>query len=551
MPTPDHPLHLFRNIALCFSGGGFRAAGYSLGVLSYLNHVKFNGNTLLSHVKALSTVSGGTITGVAYAKAAAQGVSFDNFEKQIYDFLNNKDLLEMALTKLSDDAFWKQTSKKRTLINAFALGYRELVDTDEFDLFDQNKPGLEDVVFNATDCSYGLAFRFKNSDMFGNYRLFSKQLTALSKKIKLADIIASSSCFPMGFAPIIMPDDFIDDHRSKLYTDVKGLIDFENGLGLMDGGIVDNQGIGSIRLADSNRPVDNKFDLILVCDVSSYKMEPWQPSSMEVDKPLLNKTLQHYRLQIDKKIKAWWWIILPVLISVVSIVFGTINHPLIIASAGVFGAISLVAIVVKVILSYAKGKVEKEWEALMSPKLIPKVISKVIPKFERLRLRLLKRMLTERFSSSLKMVNDMFLKQIRRLNYRLLYTDEALTNRRSSAMIYDLTEAQYTNSVSDEQDKVVHPASIPNPGYKIYEIAEAASSFATTLWFTKKDREDQMLDKLVTCGQFTVCYNLLKYCLDLKKDGADVDQTELDEVTKLLKADWERFIDDPYWLLKA
>ena len=29
------------NIALAFSGGGFRAACFSLGALSYLNHIKY------------------------------------------------------------------------------------------------------------------------------------------------------------------------------------------------------------------------------------------------------------------------------------------------------------------------------------------------------------------------------------------------------------------------------------------------------------------------------------------------------------------------------
>lgn len=56
----------FQSIALCFSGGGFRAAAFSLGVLSYLNKVKIKSAegeaSLLSHVNFIASASGGTIT---------------------------------------------------------------------------------------------------------------------------------------------------------------------------------------------------------------------------------------------------------------------------------------------------------------------------------------------------------------------------------------------------------------------------------------------------------------------------------------------------------
>ena len=46
-------------IALSLSGGGFRAATYHLGVLSYLNHLKTkDGTPLLDQVSAVSTISG-------------------------------------------------------------------------------------------------------------------------------------------------------------------------------------------------------------------------------------------------------------------------------------------------------------------------------------------------------------------------------------------------------------------------------------------------------------------------------------------------------------
>ena len=45
--VPQHPL---QHIALCMSGGGFRAAGFSLGVLSYFKRIKYHDKPLLDSV---------------------------------------------------------------------------------------------------------------------------------------------------------------------------------------------------------------------------------------------------------------------------------------------------------------------------------------------------------------------------------------------------------------------------------------------------------------------------------------------------------------------
>jgi hypothetical protein len=41
------------NIAITFSGGGFRAAAFSLGTLSLLNRIKFGDGSLLDQVSVL------------------------------------------------------------------------------------------------------------------------------------------------------------------------------------------------------------------------------------------------------------------------------------------------------------------------------------------------------------------------------------------------------------------------------------------------------------------------------------------------------------------
>ncbi len=57
------------NIALSFSGGGFRAASFSLGCLSYLEQLEFDNVPFIGLVKFGSSASGGTITLLSYSVA--------------------------------------------------------------------------------------------------------------------------------------------------------------------------------------------------------------------------------------------------------------------------------------------------------------------------------------------------------------------------------------------------------------------------------------------------------------------------------------------------
>ena len=61
-------------IAISLSGGGYRAAMFHLGTLSYLNRVLLpNGKSLLNVVNTISSISGGTITGLWYMMHVCKG----------------------------------------------------------------------------------------------------------------------------------------------------------------------------------------------------------------------------------------------------------------------------------------------------------------------------------------------------------------------------------------------------------------------------------------------------------------------------------------------
>ncbi|MFA8436609.1 MAG: patatin-like phospholipase family protein [Marinifilaceae bacterium] len=548
--SSDQPIQFFRNIALTFSGGGYRASTFALGVLSYLNHVQFKEKPLLENVKGLSTVSGGTLTGATYACYRAKGEGFQSFFTHFYETLEKDQLLGTALKKLDNDQLWKNSHKKRSLINAFALAYDELLTQETFRCLHENPSHLEDICFNATDFSFGLAFRFQNSGKFGNYRLQNSNLSLLSQEMKISDAIASSSCFPLGFEPLVMPDDFVSDHNSEAYIAIKVQKEFKNGVGIMDGGIVDNQGIGSIMNADARRSRKGEaFDLIMVCDVGSYFMEPWVSSQIDMSRKGWGKSPRQLFNLLVKKLRSSWWMWLPILLSAVLLVLGLQFQAGtgFLIGGGAVGMLGLLAIALKIGIARLEDSVLDKWDWIKG--MVPGFIRDKLVRFENLKLRLIRRMLEERGTSAVKMISEIFLKQIRRLNYQLFYTDEHLKHRRISTLIYELTKEQYKHSESDEKEEEEKLEQIQEPGDRIYASAKIASEMGTTLWFTQEDKDVHRLKNLVSCGQYTACYNLLKYCIDLKKDRAPVDDPQLlDEMIEVFQKDWTEFIDNPYFL---
>jgi len=65
------------NVGLCLSGGGTRACCAGMGQLRAFAYLQANGKSLLSQIKALSTVSGGSWLGVPYQYMPASGPADD------------------------------------------------------------------------------------------------------------------------------------------------------------------------------------------------------------------------------------------------------------------------------------------------------------------------------------------------------------------------------------------------------------------------------------------------------------------------------------------
>lgn len=154
------PKHPFNNIALSLSGGGYRASSFHLGMLSYLSIIKFKEISLLERTQILSTVSGGTFTGVKYSTSRSITITYSD----LYKFMSEFDWIEGVLNKLSIKEHWDE-KRQQSLINAASLIYFEKFESNTFDtLFDKSDFHIKEIIFNATEFTYGLPFRFQKTE---------------------------------------------------------------------------------------------------------------------------------------------------------------------------------------------------------------------------------------------------------------------------------------------------------------------------------------------------------------------------------------------------
>jgi Patatin-like phospholipase len=201
-------------VALCLSGGGYRAAAFHLGTIDMLNELG-----LLDNVKLLSTVSGGTFTGMSYAMWRIDQpnlAKFDEFYKEFYCFTVNNNIIAEALKLLTKERE-RNSPKAVSLIRAAADIYHQQVPYSKGknfgELYDANgklKAPFKDIIFNSTEFLRGNSFRFRASRSkkvdIGN-KFFDIDSES-AKHLRLADIAAASSCFPAGFEPLLFPDEF-------------------------------------------------------------------------------------------------------------------------------------------------------------------------------------------------------------------------------------------------------------------------------------------------------------------------------------------------------
>lgn len=586
-------------IGIAISGGGYRATTYSLGVFSYLNHLQLDGKPLLQHVEALSTVSGGSITGITYAQSVKEGEPFKEYFKRMHTFISTYDLVSDSVNYFVSDS-----TNTNSLIEGFAKTYahqllkgktfesiipkeiqttkikNEKNETVEISYYDSH---LKYTCINATDFNTGSPFRFvavadhcKYQPDFGNgfYSLNKEKI----KNIPLEIPLAASSCFPGGFEPIILKLDqglldtssfsqklshlehelelleqqTIDENdHAKIYEkeqlklqieQTNQIIKNKKCIALMDGGIMDNQGIDA--LLDYEKSKED-LDLLLVVDVSSPSFDKYKAVE-ECKVPVIGnvKMIQLLYLTMIFNCVCLALVIYAYIknfntLLIISTVFFTVFS--LSSVALILGKIAFKSIVNSSKLNFGKLKVLN----LLTPNAVMQLVK-------------------NRFTSVGLLVQSVFMKQLRRKNFEEMYQVFSLSNKRMVNQIY-LLKSENKLHEQLKFGKITLPEDFAQPTYLMRQICDKAYAMGTTLWVDSSQEGQDLIVNVLVAGQITTCANLLDHYSKLeksiKKHESDnkIDSSYHSKVKafttgkklyELAQRDWSIFVKNPYWLVE-
>jgi NTE family protein len=242
-------------IALCLSGGGYRAMLFHLGTLWRLNELGY-----LLKLDRVSSVSGGSITAGVLAKHWSD-LAFDgngvavNFKTTVA-----ADLIALAGETIDVWAVLSGLLSFSSIAERVAGAYRShLFGTRML----QDLPDHPQFVINATNLQSGVLWRFSKARM-ADYRVGQ----VLTPEVELAVAVAASSAFPPFLSPLrlkLAPGvvvDFPGEPPPPLHSPP-----YTTKVVLSDGGVYDNLGLqqatgfsvilasdGGAKLADEERP---------------------------------------------------------------------------------------------------------------------------------------------------------------------------------------------------------------------------------------------------------------------------------------------------------
>lgn len=506
-------------IAVSLSGGGYRAAAFHLGTLRFLHDVG-----LLSDVVGLSTVSGGTLTGLAWVVSQIDGKPFPVFHDAWSAYLKRTNVIAEALDEL--------TSSREPISHNWASLIRSAADVySRPDLFGERRFDevlgasnlqLQEAIFNATEFHTALDFRFRRSNNPGallgniNYKL----PRSVAQHVRLADIAAASSCFPGGFEPLVFPQQF---HWTQDYPLSAALAElgpgFNGGLPLMDGGIYDNQGVDSLVLAFGETP---NPPTLLISDVSTQDDEMYN---------VPENPMRRGWLTLDGVSWLGWGLFLLTLVCAGVLSWCGIEE----VRAGTWAPSDFFLYLIPGLLtaSVAAALVWVHRRLTDVRALIQKQVDmKAWPSILKLTVAELTQMLVLRGTSLLALTSSVFMKRVRGLIYSRVYETPAFKDRRMSNLIYGLT-------VNRPKLFSEHPWLQPGP--HLVALAQQACQMPTTLWFT----EESQFNNLESAGQATVCFTLLRHIIEHRKGQYESPDKPLHALFQKLRQAWDGFNQAP------
>jgi len=186
----DEPEKLEPGVALCLSGGGYRAMLFHVGAIWRLNEVGY-----LPKLSRISSVSGGSITNGVLALNWTK-LRYDNDVATNLDELFVRPLRNLASKTIDKGAVFKGILLPGTISDRVAGAYREHA---------FGKTRLKDLppeprfVFNATNMQTGALWRFSKPYM-ADYKVG----VVPEPEVELAVAVAASSAFPPILSPVVL-----------------------------------------------------------------------------------------------------------------------------------------------------------------------------------------------------------------------------------------------------------------------------------------------------------------------------------------------------------
>ena len=559
-------------IALSLSGGGSRAAGFHMGALDCLDRLG-----LRDDIKIMSSASGGSFICTTYTLAMQLDEPFRDYLKRMYHGLHDAQIVEWVLQELATGTF-HTPSQRRAMITALANVYdQHFFKGARLGAFlPRNPNAVREAIYNATDFRAGAGFRFQTHGGAGNNRFWVDEQDAAH--MRMADVMAASSCIPGGLEPLFFPQDFDwnTPGGSEAYRRILTNLEATgvDSIPLMDGGIYDNQGINSTLIAlsrikaedepehihespDESTPstvaawlaeqlhggASHELDLFIVSDTSVETDPAYRAPYLPGDQlPLrLRPPVAPGRATLATARFAWLVLFAMCLLTLIAVAYHAIDMqwgsgaeepwdesdvflifmPLLLSGTAVYVLWWLRRRILQIITGLnhvlaIEGKPGTTNKATIA-----------WPYLRNLKLTMVGELIGQRATSMMSLVNEIFFDRVRTLSYTLL-ANSTFQNRYIANELRDLL-----------RDSA--PAALPwlTPSPKLIELVKRARQMPSIFWFEQPDD----LRVLIACGHATTYFNVLKFYAE--RAAADGISPEEQRVFDAAQADWERLKEDP------
>lgn len=263
VPTPQAkaaaalaPSRRTEGIALCLSGGGFRASLFHLGALRRLQEMG-----ILQRVGAISSVSGGSIFAAFLATRLHQlkqplSQGFSDWPGQVAAPFRAFCRRDFRTVPILTHLFWNWIWPG-PLVHHLERRYRRRLTA----LTLKDLPESPRFLLCATDLTFGVSWEFSR-DRVGDYQAGYLQDAG---DWPLARAVAASACFPPLFGPVSIQASAGGYHRGGYAG--PGREELRARIQLSDGGVYDNMGLEPVwkdwthvLVSDCGAPFDFRLD---------------------------------------------------------------------------------------------------------------------------------------------------------------------------------------------------------------------------------------------------------------------------------------------------